>query len=42
MDRRLVSLPHIAGDFSKISVEPSRRAELEARYGRSTCAQVTA
>ncbi len=34
MDRRLVNLPHIAGDFSKISVEPSRRAALQARYGR--------
>jgi alkane 1-monooxygenase len=42
MDQRLVNLPHIAGDFSKISVEPSRRAELEARYGRGNCVQVSA
>lgn len=32
MDKRLLSLPHIAGDFSRINVDPSRRAELEARY----------
>ncbi len=33
MDRRLLALPHIAGNFSRINVNPSRRAELEARYG---------
>jgi alkane 1-monooxygenase len=32
MDKRLLALPHIAGDFSRINVVPSRRAELEARY----------
>ncbi len=32
MDRRLLALPHIQGDFSKINVLPARRAALEARY----------
>jgi alkane 1-monooxygenase len=32
MDRRLLALPHISGDFSKINVLASRRNELEARY----------
>jgi alkane 1-monooxygenase len=32
MDRRVVALPHVRGDFSRINVEPCRRASLEARY----------
>lgn len=33
MDRRLLALPHISGDFSRIDVDPGKRAALEARYG---------
>ena len=33
MDRRLLALPHISGDFSRINVDPGKRAALEARYG---------
>ena len=32
MDRKLVGLPHIQGDFSKINVAPNKREELQARY----------
>jgi len=34
MDRRVVALPHVQGDFERINVEPGRRASLEARYGK--------
>ena len=33
MNKRLLALPHIRGDFSKINLLPERRAALEARYG---------
>jgi alkane 1-monooxygenase len=32
MDARLLALPHVAGDFSRVNVDPGRRALLEARY----------
>lgn len=32
MNRRLLALPHVRGDFSRINVEPRRRTSLEARY----------
>ena len=32
MDARLLALPHIQGDFSRINVDPSRRDALLARY----------
>ena len=35
MDRRLMALPHVAGDLRKVNVDPRRRVELEARYGAS-------
>ena len=35
MDKRLVELPHINGDFSRINVEPGMRDRLEARYGQA-------
>jgi alkane 1-monooxygenase len=38
MDRRLLALPHIQGDLSRINMQPSRRAELEARYGKPAAA----
>jgi alkane 1-monooxygenase len=34
MDRRLLALPHVQGDFTRINVEACRREMLEARYGR--------
>jgi alkane 1-monooxygenase len=33
MDRRLLALPHISGDFSRINVAPGVRVHLEARHG---------
>ncbi len=35
MDRRLLALPHIRGDLAQVNVEPSRRARLEALYGKA-------
>lgn len=33
MDRRVLALPHIAGDFDKINIAAGQRAALEAKYG---------
>lgn len=33
MDKRLLALPHIKGDLSKVNIEPSKRKLIEARYG---------
>ncbi len=33
MDRRLLALPNVRGDLSRVNVEPTRRARIEARYG---------
>ena len=32
MDARLLALPHVRGDLSKVNVDPARRAALEARH----------
>lgn len=33
MDRRLMALPHVDGDLSRVNVDPKSRARLERRYG---------
>ena len=33
MDPRLLALPHVRGDLSRVNVDPRRRAAIEARYG---------
>jgi alkane 1-monooxygenase len=33
MDPRLLALPHIQGDLTKVNVDPRRRGRLAARYG---------
>lgn len=33
MDPRLLALPHIRGDLSRINIQPSRKEEIVARYG---------
>ena len=33
MDKRLLALPHIKGDLSRVNIDPTRRTELLARYG---------
>jgi alkane 1-monooxygenase len=33
MDRRLLALPHVDGDLTRINVDPSRRRRIEAAYG---------
>jgi alkane 1-monooxygenase len=39
MDPRLLALPHIRGDFSRINVCPKRRDALRARYGAAASAR---
>ncbi len=34
MDRRLLALPHIQGDLSKINVDPAKRTAIYAKYDR--------
>ena len=34
MDARLMALPQVRGDLSRVNVDPQRRRQLEARYGR--------
>lgn len=35
MDKRLMALPHIAGNLNNVNVDPDKRAVLEARYTAS-------
>jgi len=34
MDRRLLALPHIQGDLSKVNIDPAKRASIYAKYGK--------
>lgn len=34
MDKRLLELPHINGDLSKVNIDPDRREEILRRYGK--------
>lgn len=36
MDKRLLALPHIQGDLSKVNLDPAKRDALIARYGAPT------
>ena len=36
MDQRLLALPQIAGDLSRVNIDPRRREALIARYGSGT------
>jgi alkane 1-monooxygenase len=33
MDERVLALPHIQGDLSKVNIDPARRDAIYARYG---------
>jgi alkane 1-monooxygenase len=33
MDKRILALPHINGDLSKVNIEPSKRAQIHAKFG---------
>ena len=35
MDKRLLALPHVAGDLSKVNIEPSKREALTRKYGQN-------
>ena len=39
MDPRLLALPHIQGDFSRVNLDPARRGALLARYGAAASAR---
>jgi alkane 1-monooxygenase len=32
MDHRLMALPHVQGDLSRVNVDPKRRRTIEARW----------
>ena len=34
MDKRVLALPHVAGDLSKVNIEPSKRESLTRKYGQ--------
>ena len=34
MDRRLLALPHVAGDLDKVNIDPHKRKAIYARYGQ--------
>ena len=36
MDKRLLALPHIQGDLSKVNIDPDRYSAICARYGQSS------
>lgn len=42
MDRRLLALPHIRGDLSRVSIDPDKREQILARYDGGDAAAVTA
>jgi alkane 1-monooxygenase len=33
MDKRLLALPHVRGDLSKVNIQPAKRADIFARFG---------
>lgn len=33
MDPRLLALKHVAGDLTRVNIDPARRTQIEARYG---------
>lgn len=39
MDPRLLALKHVAGDLTRVNIDPNRRAQIEARYGASNLAR---
>jgi alkane 1-monooxygenase len=38
MDKRLLALPQIRGDLSRVNLDPKRRQALVARYGAAAAA----
>jgi alkane 1-monooxygenase len=42
MDKRLLALPHVQGDLSRVNIAPHRRGELVAKHGRARKAGVAA
>ncbi len=35
MDKRVLALPHIQGDLSKVNIDPAKREAIYAKYGKS-------
>ena len=38
MDHRLMALPHVNGDLSRVNVDPRALNKIEARWGRTAAA----
>ncbi len=38
MDKRVLELPHIQGDLSKVNIDPAKRDEIYARFGNGQLA----
>ena len=38
MDKRVLALPHIQGDLSKVNIDPAKRDAIYARYGKAALA----
>ena len=38
MDKRVLALPHINGDLSKVNIEPDCREAINAKYGHGEMA----
>jgi alkane 1-monooxygenase len=36
MDPRLLALPHVRGDLSRVNIDPRKRDAIHARYGKAT------
>ena len=42
MDKRVLALPHINGDLSKVNIDPDKRAAIHAKYGSGPAAPLAA
>jgi alkane 1-monooxygenase len=34
MDKRVLALPHVNGDLSKVNIDPAKREAIYVRYGK--------
>lgn len=42
MDKRLLALPHVNGDLSKLNIDPGKRDSIYAKYGKGQAAPASA
>jgi hypothetical protein len=41
MDKRLMALPHVAGDLDKVNIDPRARPSIFLKWGRDKMAEPT-